>query len=255
MINTINKLLLEGDKFMPEIHLRQPQFTYSACGPFTKHEQRIQKFRETGDTNYIYKNELGKACFVHDAAYSDSKDLTKRIVADKILKNKAFDIAKDPKYDGYQRGLASMVYKFFDSKVASPDKKSVGSGAIPLAKNVLATLGISAAMSAIDGSIKKKVLGSGATTLIISNDEMDDILKIVKSLENSGVLLKGVSETIQHEAKEQRGGFLNMLLGTLEASLLGDVLSKGLSGKGVIRAGEGTIRAGYGSKRPSLKNF
>ena len=129
MNNTTNKLLLAGDKFMPEIHLRQPQFTYSACRPFTKHKQRSQKFKETGDTNYIYKNELDKACFVHDAAYSDSKDLTKRTVADKILKNKAFDIAKDPKYDGYQRGLASMVYKFFDSKVASPDKKSVGSGA------------------------------------------------------------------------------------------------------------------------------
>ena len=129
MNNTINKLLLAGDKFMPEIHLRQPQFTYSACGPVTKNEQRIQKFRETGDTNYIYKNELDEACFVHDAAYSDSKDLTKRTVADKTLKNKAFDIAKDPKYDGYQRGLASMVYKFFDSKVASPDKKSEGSGA------------------------------------------------------------------------------------------------------------------------------
>ena len=127
--------------------------------------------------------------------------------------------------------------------------------AMPLAKNVLAPLGLSAAMSAIDGSIKKTMLGSGATTLIISNDEMDDILKIVKSLEDSGVLLKGVSETIQHEAKEQRGGFLSMLLGTLGASLLGDILSKGLSGKGVIRAGEGTIRAGYGSKRHSLKNF
>ena len=114
---------------MPEIHLRQPQFTYSACGPFTKHEQTIQKFKETGDTNYIHKNELDKACFVHDAAYSDSKDLTKRTVADKILKNKAFDIAKDPKYDGHERGLPSVVYKFFDSKVASPDKKSVGSGA------------------------------------------------------------------------------------------------------------------------------
>ena len=80
---------------------------------------------------------------------------------------------------------------------------------------------------------------------------MNDILKIVKSLEDSGLLLKEVSETIQHEAKEQRGGFLSMLLGTLGASLLGDILS----GKGVIRAGEGTIRAGYGSKRPSLKNF
>ena len=107
---------------MPEMHLRQPQFTYSACGPFTKHKQRIQKFKETGDTNYIYKNGLDKACFAHDAAYSDSKDLTKRTVADKVLRNRAFSIAKDKKYDGYQRGLASMVYKFFD-------KKSKGSGA------------------------------------------------------------------------------------------------------------------------------
>ena len=119
---------------MPEIHIRQPQFTYSACGPFTKHKQRIQKFKETGDTNYIYKNELDKACFAHDAAYFDSKDLTKRTVADKILRDKAFNIAKDPKYDGYQRGLASMVYKFFD-------KKSKGSGvrhvtAEPSAKHV-----------------------------------------------------------------------------------------------------------------------
>ena len=109
MNNVINKFLLVGDKFMPEIHLRQPQFTYRACGPFTERIQRIQKFKETGNTNYVYKNELDKACFVHDAAYSDSKDLTKRTVADKILKNKAFDIAKNPKYDGYQRGLASMV--------------------------------------------------------------------------------------------------------------------------------------------------
>ena len=123
--NVINKFLLVGDKFMPEIHLRQPQFTYSACGPFTKHEQRIQKFKETGDTNYIYMNELDKVCFTHDAAYSDSKDLTKRTVADKILKNKAFDIAKDPKYDGYQRGLASMVYKFFDSKVSGSGAKLI----------------------------------------------------------------------------------------------------------------------------------
>ena len=127
--------------------------------------------------------------------------------------------------------------------------------AMPLAKNVLAPLGLSAGMSAIDGSIIKKMLGSGTTTLIISNDEMDDILKKAKSLENSDVLLKGVSETIQHEAKEQRGGILSKLLGTLGASLLGDVLSKGLSGKSVIRAGEGTIRAGYGSKRASLRKF
>ena len=127
----------------------------------------------------------------------------------------------------------------------------------PLAKSVLIPLGLTAAASAADAGIHKKILGSGHnnTSLIISNDEMDDILKIVKSLENSGVFLKGVSETIQHEAKEQRGGFLSMLLGTLGASLLGYVLSKGLSGKGVIRAGEGTIRVGYGSKGSSLKNF
>ena len=129
MNNVINKFLLAGDKVMPEMHLRQPQITYSACGPFTKHKQRIQKFKETGDTNYIYKNELGNACFAHNAAYSNSKDLTKRTVADKILKNRAFNIANDPKYDGYQRGLASMAYKFFDSKVASLDEKSAGSGA------------------------------------------------------------------------------------------------------------------------------
>ena len=118
----------------------------------------------------------------------------------------------------------------------------------------------------------KKILGSGErpldlvlphnnTTLIISNDEIGDILKIVKSFD-SGLLLKGVSETIQNEAKEQRGGFLSMLLGTLGASLLCDLLIKNLSGKGVIRAaertiraGEGAIRAGYGSKRSSLKKF
>ena len=113
----------------------------------------------------------------------------------------------------------------------------------PLAKSVLVTLGLTAAASAADAGIHKKILGSGHnnTTLIISNDGMDDILKIVKSLEDSGELLKGVSETIQHEAKEERGGFLRMLLGTWSASLLGNILSKGLSGKGVIRACEGTI--------------
>ena len=122
MNNIINKFLLAGDKFLPEMHLRQPQFTYSACGPFTKHKQRIQKFKETGDTDCIYKNELDKACFAHDAAYSDSKNLTKRTVADEILKNKAFNIAKNSKFDGYETGLASVVHKFLD-------KKSKGSGA------------------------------------------------------------------------------------------------------------------------------
>ena len=125
MNNLINKFLLSGDKFMPEMHLRQPQFTYSACGPFTKHKQIIQKFKETSDTNYIYKNELDTVCFTHDAAYSDSKDLTKRTAADKILRNKAFNIAKDQKYEGYQRGLASMVYKFFDKKPKEGGAKHV----------------------------------------------------------------------------------------------------------------------------------
>ena len=128
-----------------------------------------------------------------------------------------------------------------------------------LAKSVLIPLGLTAAASAAaDAGIHEKILRSGHnnnTTLIISNDEMDDILKIVKSLEDFGVLLNGVSETTQNETKEQRGGFLSMLLGTLGASLLGDILSKGLSGKGVIRAGEGTIRAGYDSKRSSLKKI
>ena len=126
MNDIINNFLLAGDNFMSEMHLRQPQFTYSACGQFPKHKQRIQKFQKTGDTKYIYKNELDKACFAHDTAYFYSKNLTKRTVADKVLRDKAFNIAKDPKYDGYKRGLASMVYKFFD-------KKSKGSGVIALA--------------------------------------------------------------------------------------------------------------------------
>ena len=128
----------------------------------------------------------------------------------------------------------------------------------PLAKSVLVLLVLTAAASGADAGIHKKILGSDPNnnaTLIILNNGMDDILKIVKSLKDSGVLLKGVSETISNEAKEQRGGFLSMLLGTLGASLLGDLLTKHLSGKGVIRAGEGVIRAGCGSKRSSLKNF
>ena len=121
MNETINKFLLAGDKFMPEMHLKQPGFTYSVCGSFTKNKERIQKFNETGNTDYIYKNELDKACFQHDMAYGDFKDLAKRTFADKVLRGKAFKIASDQKYDGYERGLASMVYIFFD-------KKTQGSG-------------------------------------------------------------------------------------------------------------------------------
>ena len=112
MNEIVNKFLLAGDKFMPEMHLKQPGFTYSACGPFTKNKERIQKFKETGDTSYIYKNKLDKACFQHDMAYGDFKDLKRGTASDKILRDKAFNIAKNPKYDGYQRGLASMICKF-----------------------------------------------------------------------------------------------------------------------------------------------
>ena len=128
MNNTINKFLLTGDKFMPEMHLRQPGFTYSTCGPFTKHKERNKKFEKTGDTQYIYRNEIDKACFQHDAAYADNKDLLNRTRADKIVRYKAYGIATNPQYDGYQRGLASKVYKFFDTKASSPDRKTVGSG-------------------------------------------------------------------------------------------------------------------------------
>ena len=119
MKNIINKFLLAGDKFMPEMHLRQPQFLYSACGPFTRHKERIKGFKRTGDTRYIYRNELDKACFQHDSAYANHKDLINRTEADK-----AYNIASNPEYDGYQRGLASMVYKFFDKKsMAGPTAK------------------------------------------------------------------------------------------------------------------------------------
>ena len=98
------------------MHLKWPGFTYSACGPFTKNKERIQKFKEAGDTSYIYKNELDKVCFQHDMVYGDFKDLERRTASGKVLRDKAFNIAKNPKYDGYQGGLSSMVYDFFDKK-------------------------------------------------------------------------------------------------------------------------------------------
>ena len=123
MNEIINKFLLVCDKFIPEMHLKQPGFTYSAWGPFTKNKERIEQFMKTGNTDFIYKNELYKACFQHNMGYGKSKDLVRRTQSDKVLRDKAFKIASDPKYDGYQRGLASMVYKFFD-------KKSSGRGII-----------------------------------------------------------------------------------------------------------------------------
>ena len=118
-----------GDNFMPEMHIRQPVFTYSVCGPFTKTKERIQKFKQTGDSRYVYKNELDKACFQHDMAYGDFKDLKRRTAADNVLRDKTFNIAKNSKYDGYETGLASMVYKPFD-------KKTKGSGATLANKSI-----------------------------------------------------------------------------------------------------------------------
>ena len=103
---------------MTEMHLKKPEFTYSACGPFTKNKERIHKFKETGDSRYIYRNELDMACFEHDMACRDFKDLARRTASDKVLRHKAFSIAKNPKYDGHQRGIASIIYKFFDKKCA-----------------------------------------------------------------------------------------------------------------------------------------
>ena len=94
---------------MPEMHLRQPGFTYSACGSFTKNKEKIKEFKETGDSRYIYQNELDKAWFQHNMAYGYFKDLNRRTGSDKVLRDKAFKIAKNPRYDGYQCGLASMI--------------------------------------------------------------------------------------------------------------------------------------------------
>ena len=122
--------------------------------------------------------------------------------------------------------------------------------AVPLARNILAPLGITAAVSTIDAVIQKKIHGSGAATLIISNKEMNDTMKIVQALKNSNILLKGVRKTIKIETKKQKGGFLSILLGTLAGSLLGNMLT----GKGIVRAGysnkeeKGMLRSGYGNK-------
>ena len=139
------------------------------------------------------------------------------------LKLSKAQISKIVQFGGF---LGSLL-----SKLADPLMKVE----IPLAKNVLAPLGITAAASAIDAGIQKKIHGSGTTTLIISNEEMNDIMKIVQALEDSNILLKGVTKTIKSEAKEEKGGFLSMLLGALGVSLLGNLLA----GKVIVRAGSG----------------
>ena len=194
----------------------------------------------------VIKNETDVVLRISSGMVVSSNDNTnfphKLLLTDRQVANvhKAFanNLSTDVKFSKSRLLKMSQSGGFLGnllSKLAGPLMKV----AMPLAKNVLAPLRLSAAMSEIDGSIKKKMLDSGTTTLIISNDKMNDIMKIVKSLEDSGVILKCVSETIQHEAKEQRGGFLSMLLGTLGASLLGNLLT---GGKGVIRASEGIKR-------------
>ena len=113
MIEIVNKLLFAGDTYMPEKHLRQPGFNYSAYGPFSKNKERIKKFKETGDEQYIYRKELSKACFQYDTAYGDFKDLARRTASDKVLRVKAYNVAKNPKYDGYQKILTSKSYFYF----------------------------------------------------------------------------------------------------------------------------------------------
>ena len=142
--------------------------------------------------------------------------------------------------------------------------------AVPFAKNILAPLGITVAVSPIDAGIQKKIHGSGTTTIIISKEEMNDRIKIVQALEDFNILLKGVTKTIENETKEQKGGFLSMLLGTLGASLLGNLLTgKGIvragsgnnKGKGIVRAGsgnnkgKGVVRAGYGNQLKNKVDF
>ena len=129
MNEIVNTFLLAGDKFIPEMHLKQPGFTYSACGSFTKNKERIKKFKETGDMKYIYRNKLDKAYFQHDMAYGNFIDLARRTASDKVLRNKGFNIAENLKYDEYQKGLAAVVYTFFDKKSTSlADKSTKGSG-------------------------------------------------------------------------------------------------------------------------------
>ena len=127
MKKIINKFLLTGDKYIPELHLKQPGFTYSTCGPFTKHCKRIQKFTGTGNLKHLYRNQLDKTCFAHDATtYSDSKDLPKRTISDKILKDRAYKIAINRGYDGYERALASMLSFFIKNRIRSDSNKQSG---------------------------------------------------------------------------------------------------------------------------------
>ena len=134
MNELVNRFLSSGDWSMPEMHFKQPGFTYSDCEPFTKNKERIQKLKKktkTGDAKYICRTKLDKACVQHDVAYRNFKDLVRRAASDKGLRDKAFNIAKNPKYDGCQRDLASVVYKCFDQKTPGGATKSMPNQQLP----------------------------------------------------------------------------------------------------------------------------
>ena len=130
MNEIVNKFLLAGDKFMPEMHLRQPGFTYSACGPFTKNKERIQKFKETGDSRYIYQNELDKAYFQHDTVYGDFKDLTRRMTSDKILCH--LILLQIQKKMNINVELLQWFINFFDKKTSAMRANKFGGGTIKM---------------------------------------------------------------------------------------------------------------------------
>ena len=191
----------------------------------------------------MIRNSDAKSNFPHELLLTNRQDVNLRKA---FANNSSTDIKLSKTQLSKMIQSGGLVCRLFGPwlKAGLPLMKNVIK---PLAKSVLIPLGLTGAASAADAGIHKKTLGSGTTTLIIPNDEMEDIIKIVKSFEDSDLLLKGVSETTQNEAKEQKRGFLSMLLGTLGASLLGNILA----GKGMNRAGEGFIRAVYGS---SIKN-
>ena len=226
-------------------------------------ESDIEKYRE------LKKVMIGKAEDYTTGSLLDYNYFKEhyKLVAVDLSKQKELDA--DPRAIQqiefkYMLGTNSTIYWVFEKsketilelykgtvKVAGPLMKV----ALPLAKNVLAPLGLTAAMSATDGGIQKKIHGAGVK-LITEQEDMKDIMKIIEALENSGILLKGVSKTIENETKEQRGGFLSTLLGTLGASLLGNLLTGGkgnvasrAEGEGIMRAGNGIVRAGNGSKK------
>ena len=127
MNEIVHRFLLPGNRFMPEMHLKQSEITYSACGPFIRNKERTEKFMQAENTDFSHRNELDKACFQHDMASAKSKNLVKRTEPDKALREKAFKIASNPKYDGYQRGLSLMVYKLFDRKSSGSGVVAIGS--------------------------------------------------------------------------------------------------------------------------------